>query len=107
MYARLCLYLFLVLMLLAVPANAIAMRCHQKLVYAGDTYYDVKSKCGEPLDKLVVEEAVPLYNAAGYLIGQTMAKKEIWIYQRSPQEFRYEVIFENARVKEITAKRAP
>lgn len=105
MYARVCLFIFLIFMLLALPANA--MRCSQKLVYEGDTYYDVENKCGEPLDKLVIEETVPLYNPAGYLIGATSKKREIWIYQRSPLEFRYEVIFENGRVKEITAKRAP
>lgn len=31
-------------------ANADSMRCGSKLVYAGDSMYTVKSKCGEPDD---------------------------------------------------------
>ena len=32
-------------------SGAYAMRCGNKLVYEGDSEYDVLSKCGEPLSK--------------------------------------------------------
>lgn len=84
-----------------------SMRCKAQLVYEGDTRYDVKRKCGEPLDKVITEESVPLYDYWGYLIGTTTRIVEIWIYQRSPADFRYEVYFDDGQVKEINAKRAP
>lgn len=95
----------LIALLASIPAQA--MRCQQKLVYEGDTRYDVKQKCGEPLDKMIIEETVPIYNPFGYVVGRRIERQEVWIYQRSSVEFRYEVVFEDGRVKKINAKRAP
>lgn len=97
--------LFLLLSLFVFD-KAFAFRCHEKLVLEGDSKYAVFTKCGEPLDKQVFEQQVPTYNAAGYQVGTTTVITEHWIYQSSPNEFHYELIFNNGVLKEITANRS-
>lgn len=84
-----------------------AMRCGDKLVYTGDSQYAILQKCGEPQDKQIYEEVVPLYNAAGYQIGTTVNVVERWIYQRSSADFQYTLTFNSGVVKEINANRNP
>ncbi|AAU27361.1 TPA: DUF2845 domain-containing protein [Legionella pneumophila] len=100
-------YLLAIVFLMIVYPNAYAMRCGDKLVYEGDSKYTVLSKCGEPLDKLVYEENVPLYNAAGYQIGYGTNTVETWIYQKSPVDFQYELIFDYGKLKQINVNRNP
>lgn len=91
----------------AFMASAHAMRCGDKLVYPEDSQYDILSKCGEPLDKQIHEESIPLYNAAGYQIGVNSRTLEHWTYQRSSADFRYVLIFEDGVLKQINANRSP
>lgn len=84
-----------------------SMRCGDKLVLEGDSQYHVIKNCGEPLDKQLYEESVPLYNAAGYQIGWSTVTIEKWIYQKSSADFEYELVFNNGVVKEINASRNP
>jgi hypothetical protein len=86
---------------------AYAMRCGDKLVFEGDSQYTVLSKCGEPLDKMIYEENIPLYNAAGYQIGTTTNTVETWIYQKSPADFQYELVFNSGKVNQINVNRNP
>lgn len=91
--------------LLMITSAAYGMRCQTQLVYEGDTRYDVVRKCGEPLDKIIHEESIPLYDDWGYQIGVTQKVVEVWIYQRSTTDFRYDVYFDDGLVKEIKANR--
>lgn len=99
--------LVLIIFLLIVSGAATAMRCGQKLVYEEDLKYEVRQKCGEPLDKYFQEDKLPIFNRWGHFIGTTVRITEVWVYQRSPQEFLYEVVFDNGKVQEIRAKRSP
>lgn len=84
-----------------------AMRCGDKLVLEGDSKFNVLAKCGEPLDKQIYEETIPLFNAAGYQIGETTNLVERWIYQKSSADFQYELVFDFGVLKEINANRNP
>lgn len=88
-------------------STAQAMRCGDKLVYTGDNQYTILQKCGEPQEKQSYEEVIPLYNQAGYQIGTTINTVERWIYQRSPVDFQYTLIFDAGILKEINANRNP
>ncbi|WP_233586522.1 DUF2845 domain-containing protein [Legionella sp. km772] len=88
-------------------STAAAMRCGDKLVYTGDDQFTILQKCGEPLAKQTYEEVIPLYNQAGYQIGTTNNVVERWIYQRSPADFQYTLIFDGGILKEINANRNP
>lgn len=100
-------YLLAILFLMLTSSLAYAMRCGDKLVYEGDSQYTVLSKCGEPLDKFMYEESVPLYNAAGYQTGYGTSTMETWIYQKSPVDFQYELIFDYGKLKRINVNRNP
>lgn len=88
-------------------STANAKRCGEKLVYAGDSEFDVFSKCGEPLNKQIYDQPVPQYNTYGYQIGVINNSVSKWIYQKSPAEFQYELIFDAGVLKEINANRNP
>lgn len=94
-------------LLLCLASTAQAMRCGNNLVYEGDSKFTVLSKCGEPLDKQIHEELIPLFNSAGYQIGLTQNLKEVWIYQRSSADFQYQLLFDNDVLKQINANRNP
>ncbi|KTD59264.1 DUF2845 domain-containing protein [Legionella shakespearei] len=98
--------LALILFTLLLP-NVYAMRCGEKLVYEGDSAYTVLSKCGEPLDKQIFEQAVPVFNEFGYQIGVSTTYIETWIYQKSPAEFQYQLMFDGGILKQINANRNP
>ena len=83
------------------------MRCGEKLVYEGDSEFDVLSKCGEPLDKQVYNQPVPLYNTEGAQIGAITNSISKWIYQKSPADFQYELIFDAGVLKQINTNRNP
>lgn len=93
--------------LFLISAHSQAMRCGDKLVFTGDSQYAILQKCGEPQDKQVHQEVIPLYNRAGYQIGTTVNVVERWIYQRSPADFEYTLIFNGSVLKEIAANRNP
>ncbi|MGL6029082.1 MAG: DUF2845 domain-containing protein [Legionella sp.] len=95
------------IIVLSLPLMSYAMRCGNNLVYEGDSKFMVLSKCGEPLDKQIQEEFIPLYNSAGYRIGMTQNLKEVWIYQRSPADFQYQLLFDNDLLKGIKTNRNP
>ena len=95
---------FFVAICLINPAQA--MRCGNDLVYEGDSKSSVKAKCGTPLDKEIHEDSTPLYNQSGYQIGVSTKTIEVWTYQKSSADFRYELIFNNGVVKEIKENRS-
>lgn len=95
------------ILLLSLPLVSQAMRCGNHLVYEGDSKFMVLNKCGEPLDKQIHEELIPLFNSAGYQIGMTQNLQEVWIYQRSSADFQYQLLFDNELLKEINANRNP
>ena len=88
-------------------SSAHAMRCGTKLVDVGDSKFNIISKCGEPLDKQTYTEEIPLYNQAGYQIGTTVNVVERWIYQKSPADFQYTLVFSEGVVTDISANRNP
>ncbi|KTD46821.1 hypothetical protein Lrub_1743 [Legionella rubrilucens] len=87
------------------PMAVQAMRCQQSLVYEGDTKFAVLKKCGEPLAKEIREDRQLLLDAWGNPVGESIRQIEVWTYQNSPNEFVYELTFENGRVKSIDASR--
>ncbi|WP_238585600.1 DUF2845 domain-containing protein [Legionella quateirensis] len=105
MFARNC---FLAMILnLFVFTNVSAMRCGDKLVYEGDSQYNVLAKCGEPLYKQVYEQSVPIFNQYGYQVGVGASTIETWIYQKSSADFQYELIFNSGVLQTINANRNP
>ncbi|WP_238584732.1 DUF2845 domain-containing protein [Legionella moravica] len=92
---------------LSLMTSAMAMRCGDKLVYEGDSQYNVLIKCGEPLYKQIYEQSVPIYNQYGYQVGVGTSTIETWIYQKSSAEFQYELIFNSGVLQTINANRNP
>ena len=86
--------------------SAYAMRCQQNLVYEGDTKYIVQKKCGEPLSKDMYQEPIILFNDYNVPFASAGNIYEVWTYQSSPNEFLYEVLFEDGRVRSISAQRS-
>ncbi|WP_298625285.1 DUF2845 domain-containing protein [uncultured Legionella sp.] len=98
----------LVLLLnLGLCSCALAMRCGDRLVYEGDTQFNVLTKCGEPLYRQVYEQSAPIFNAAGYQVGYGTSTVETWIYQKSSADFQYELIFNAGVLQSINANRNP
>jgi hypothetical protein len=95
------------LLLFSLIPLAQAMRCGNSLVDVGDSSFDVLSKCGEPLDKQTYEQSTPLYDEVGYQIGVSTTVVDKWIYQKSPAEFQYELIFDSGVLKQINTNRNP
>jgi hypothetical protein len=88
-------------------SSVLAMRCGDKLVYEGDTQFNVLAKCGEPLYKKVDEQSVPIFNSYGYQVGYGTSTVETWIYQKSSADFQYELIFNAGVLQDINANRNP
>ncbi|KTD64630.1 hypothetical protein Lspi_0797 [Legionella spiritensis] len=87
-------------------SSGYAMRCQQNLVYEGDSKYIVLKKCGEPLAKDMYENPEILFSEYDVPYTDIGNVYEVWTYQRSSNEFLYEVLFENGRVKSISANRS-
>lgn len=105
MFVRNCLLALLLNQFLFI--NVMAMRCADKLVYEGDSQYNVLLKCGEPLYKQVYEQSVPIFNAYGYQIGVGTSTIETWFYQKSSADFQYTLIFNSGVLQSINANRNP
>lgn len=88
-------------------SGAYAMRCGNNLVYEGDSEYDVLSKCGQPLSKQDYDQPVIQYDSQGHQIGAISGSISKWIYQKSPEDFQYELIFDAGVLKKINANRNP
>lgn len=86
--------------------TANAMRCGNNLVYEGDSEFDVLSKCGEPLDKQKYDQPIMQYNDEGNQIGMIIGSISKWIYHNSPEDFQYELIFDQGVLKKINANRS-
>lgn len=102
MFKRLC----ILLIGLITMQPGFAMRCHQSLVYEGDTKYQVERKCGEPLAKEIVEEPIILYNPWGEPYSGGTNTFEVWTYQQSPSDFIYQLYFRDGVVNTISANRS-
>ncbi|RAP35778.1 hypothetical protein B1207_11910 [Legionella quinlivanii] len=83
-----------------------AMRCKQSLVFEGDSKYIVERKCGPPLAKDIYQDSSLLVNNFDIPYGIASDVYEVWTYQQSPNEFLYEVLFQNGRVIAISANRS-
>lgn len=97
--------IFTLLLLAAYFETGFAMRCQQSLVYEGDSQYVVEKKCGAPLSKEVIDNPQVLFNGYGAPYTAYISY-EVWIYQRSTNDFLYQVIFQDGVVKSITANRS-
>lgn len=92
-----CAALFVVLMPGAPDAQQTStMRCHSGIVSLKDTMPDVIRKCGPPAFMDRREET----SAVGRR-GYATVTVDDWIYNFGPQEFMYQVIFQNGRVARI------
>lgn len=90
---------------MVISLEAQAMRCAQGIIDEGDLKYDVEKKCGEPRTKDIYTQRVPLYDFWGNYIGVQVDTYERWVYQRSSADFRYEIIFQDGKIKEIKTGR--
>ena len=99
--------LIILLLSIILTNPALAMRCGDKLVYEGDSEYDVKTKCGEPLDKETYQLSTPQYTEQGGKVGDATSTIDKWYYQSSPADFQYELIFDGGVLKTINANRHP
>ncbi|MFC3908623.1 DUF2845 domain-containing protein [Legionella dresdenensis] len=86
--------------------SSYAMRCGTSLVLEGDSKYSVQNKCGDPLAKDVYHDPVYIYNEFGYAVGMTTNNFEVWTYQESPNEFRYQLLFQDGELKSIRTNRS-
>jgi hypothetical protein len=92
-----------VVSLLAVPANADALRCGTRLVTDGDTRAQVEARCGAPVDiTRRTRLAAPIVWRHGrpYRVGDGAIEVEIeeWTYNLGPQRFMRRVRFEDGLV---------
>ena len=85
--------------------SCLALRCHGKLVYEGDTQQTVSNKCGEPKAQEILTTSRALFNSEGVQYGAAPFLKEVWTFQSSPQDFEYKVYFTDKVVTSITANR--
>ena len=103
-------YLLLALLLfLLVPPGATAlqtgtMRCRNGIVSTGDTIADVLSKCGPPVYQDRREETHASGQRYGYNRSFQIVTVDDWTYNFGPQEFMYQVIFQNGRVYLIESR---
>jgi hypothetical protein len=67
-------------------ADQSTYRCPDGLVAVGDSDRSVRSKCGNPIDVLSVQDAGP-----------------IWIYQQGQAKFMYYLEFRNGRLERIVS----
>ncbi|WP_065232808.1 DUF2845 domain-containing protein [Legionella birminghamensis] len=95
-----------VLIPLILVDQGFAMRCKQSLVLEGDSKYIVERKCGPPLAKDIYQDSSLLVNSFNIPYGLASDVYEVWTYQQSPNEFLYEVLFQNGRVVAISANRS-
>jgi hypothetical protein len=73
------------------------MRCRNGIVSIDDTIPDVVRKCGLPAFQDRREEGGSLRHGR----SSDFLTVDDWIYNFGPQEFMYQVIFENGRVARI------
>ena len=93
----------LVLAGLAVPGEAHAFRCGNKLVVEGDTAGAVLAKCGQPAEitrKLIQRPPVIWRNGRPYRVpgGDLEVEVEFWTYNHGPNKFMRRVRLENGEV---------
>ena len=96
---------FVFLMLILSADVSFALRCHGSLVEVGDRQETVITQCGEPKLKKVLSTHQATYDARGVQMGSVPFLTEEWLYQFTPQTFKYRVFFTNKKVTSITANR--
>lgn len=95
--------LLAVLLFLQLPAGVNAlqtgtMRCRSGIVSINDTIPDVVRKCGPPAFQDRREEILSSGGRHGF---REIVTVDAWIYNFGPQEFMYEVTFQDGRVAKI------
>jgi hypothetical protein len=90
---------------LATPLHAVetgSMRCSGGIVSIGDTAGAVAGKCGEPAF-IAQRQQTSLEGRRRSTYNTTITTVTIdeWTYNFGPQEFQYQVSFENGRVMRI------
>jgi hypothetical protein len=90
---------------LATPLHAVetgSMRCAGGIVSIGDTAGSVAGKCGEPAF-IAQRQQSSLEGRRRSTYGTTITTVTIddWTYNFGPQQFQYQVSFENGRVMRI------
>lgn len=106
---------FLILVsFLLMNAEALAFRCGPRLVFIGDSKWDVLRKCGQPDDVEVwVEKRIEPYYSEPFSSGQRFyvppsafasvlyVTVQQWIYNLGPNQFIRILTFENNRLIRI------
>lgn len=93
---------FLALATGASPQQSGTMRCRDGIVSIDDTIPEVLKKCGPPAFQDRREET----RASGprYKRSYETVTTDDWTYNFGPQEFMYQVIFQNGRVVRIESR---
>ena len=90
------------LLLLSSEANALPLRCGNKLVDRGDKKFEVLQKCSEPSMKEVREDekiSIREDMVTGYkLKNKLQIIRDEWSYNFGPNRFLLFIEFENGRV---------
>lgn len=92
--------LFFLLLPLSVNAQqSSTLRCRNGIVSLNDTVAEVLKKCGPPAFQDRREQTF----SSGHRYGRSFEVMTVddWTYNFGPQEFMYQVIFENGRVARI------
>ena len=98
-----CGILFLLLLPLGAPAlQTSTMRCGNGIVSINDTIPEVLNKCGPPAFQDRRQET----RASGprYSRSYDVTTVDDWTYNFGPQEFMYQIIFQNGRVARIISR---
>ena len=87
------------------PGPAYAFRCGRRLVLVGDSTFDVRRKCGEPvsIDQRVIYRAVPEQSLDGSFLEPVFIPVMIkeWIYDFGPKRFIQQLSFEEGILRGI------
>jgi hypothetical protein len=95
--------LFLLLLLLAVPALAQPMRCSGRLVEAGVSMAAVAELCGAPDSRRDWTEVVPAGDDDEGIADAARIPMAEWVYDDDddPDQFANKVLFRNGMVAEV------
>lgn len=101
------LVLLLVGLLSLSPGPAYAFRCGKRLVLVGDSTFDVRRKCGEPvsIDQRIIYRAVPEQSLDSSLEEPLFIPMVIdeWVYDFGPKRFVQKLSFEEGILRGVEA----
>lgn len=95
------------ILLLLASLPAAAFHCGQRLVHEGDSRFDVRSKCGEPVDietRSILRQPIiwfhgrPILAAPGSFVEVPV---EVWTYNFGPHKLMRRLRFEDGELVDI------